>query len=922
MADLIRSANELFGEVPMPLFSCFDLRHRIGSASAQPDPLAALQLNIGQSRTEGVSDPELAELLRPHRLGEWALSSAAINRLVLDVLRDRPRIVLEFGCGSSTVALAWALRKCWGSTPAPMVFSIEQSAEFLLQTEQQLEAAGLSSVVRLLHAPLTDQTIDRMQTRCYALGSDILPRFLGGRCPEWVVIDGPAADHGGRVGTLPLVGEHLAPGARVYLDDALRDGELIIADWWGRLGYLDVEGILWIGKGLLIGRAPGRAASHSPSAHAYLAALLGTTTFRLPGIAQPAEIDLGRPADKLVRPRTMTSAIPAAAQVMVPAQASNGRVCVFINTYYTGFLSAHYQRHPELAKATYEEQHHSLIGAGFGDSDFYSEGLKAAGWRAHDLIVNCAPLQAAWSRNRRTAADIRGLAIAIEQVRALSPDVLYLHDLNLATPEFLDQIRPYASLIVGQIASPIPEQADLSRLDILVSSFPHFVDAFRRDGHTAYYQPLAFEPRILGRLGEPVREHRVSFVGGLSPAHRDRQQFVAALATHLPLECWGYGTQALTQGGVDAKRLHGECWGMEMFGVLRRSLVTVNHHIDVAKNAANNMRLFEATGCGALLITDYKDNLNDLFEIGTEVLAYRSIEECVDLVSYCLSHPEEAAAIARRGQQRTLTHHTYRLRMEQTAEWLERHLRVRRHSGGRQAVDPSRVSYGKRAVSLAEIPPQLAVAWESPDIPARQRALVDEELRLMWTGRVPTIFQVMAQALRPYVRAEVPVLEVGCASGYYYEVLEYLLNVRLTYTGVDLSAAMVAMARDCYPRATFGVANGAGLPFDDGSFPIVVSSCVLLHVLDYPVHIREASRVSSDVVVLHRTPVCRSQSTQYFRKFAYGVETQELRFQESELLDLAQTGGLQLREAIEFERHPDADEFEVTYVFRKRSDEF
>ena len=43
---------------------------------------------------------------------------------------------------------------------------------------------------------------------------------------------------------------------------------------------------------------------------------------------------------------------------------------------------------------------------------------------------------------------------------------------------------------------------------------------------------------------------------------------------------------------------------------------------------ATNMRLFEATGCGAMLITDAKQNLGDLFSVGVEIVAYR--DEVVD----------------------------------------------------------------------------------------------------------------------------------------------------------------------------------------------------------------------------------------------------------------------------------------------------
>ena len=52
-----------------------------------------------------------------------------------------------------------------------------------------------------------------------------------------------------------------------------------------------------------------------------------------------------------------------------------------------------------------------------------------------------------------------------------------------------------------------------------------------------------------------------------------------------------------------------EVWGLDMYRALARSKITINRHINVAENNANNMRLFEATGTGSLLITDRKDNL-------------------------------------------------------------------------------------------------------------------------------------------------------------------------------------------------------------------------------------------------------------------------------------------------------------------------
>ena len=108
----------------------------------------------------------------------------------------------------------------------------------------------------------------------------------------------------------------------------------------------------------------------------------------------------------------------------------------------------------------------------------------------------------------------------------------------------------------------------------------------------------------------------------------------------------------------------GQAWGREMYQILRKSRITLNHHGDIAPYA-NNMRLYEATGIGALLVTDWKENLHEMFEPGKEVVAYRTPEECVDLVKYYLDHDEEREVIAHAGQQRTLREHTYYQRMHE-----------------------------------------------------------------------------------------------------------------------------------------------------------------------------------------------------------------------------------------------------------------
>ena len=71
------------------------------------------------------------------------------------------------------------------------------------------------------------------------------------------------------------------------------------------------------------------------------------------------------------------------------------------------------------------------------------------------------------------------------------------------------------------------------------------------------------------------------------------------------------------------------------------------------------MRLFEATGVGTFLLTDFKDNLDSLFAPGREVATWRNIDDCLTAIGRYIGDDNGRAAIARAGQARTMAQHTY-----------------------------------------------------------------------------------------------------------------------------------------------------------------------------------------------------------------------------------------------------------------------
>jgi SAM-dependent methyltransferase len=190
---------------------------------------------------------------------------------------------------------------------------------------------------------------------------------------------------------------------------------------------------------------------------------------------------------------------------------------------------------------------------------------------------------------------------------------------------------------------------------------------------------------------------------------------------------------------------------------------------------------------------------------------------------------------------------------------------------------------------------RLRGAWQANDLPMRQRELVESQLADFRRGNAIDFFDVMVKALRelPDSVKGMSLLEIGCSSGYYAEVLE-TAGVGVAYSGCDYSPAFIDMARRKYPGLRFDVADATGLGYGNDAFDIVVSGGCLLHIPEYAQAMAETARVAKRYAIFHRTPVVLGQSEKRYRKSAYGVEMVEIHFNEPQFLALVARNGLEL----------------------------
>jgi glycosyltransferase involved in cell wall biosynthesis len=171
-------------------------------------------------------------------------------------------------------------------------------------------------------------------------------------------------------------------------------------------------------------------------------------------------------------------------------------------------------------------------------------------------------------------------------------------------------------------------------------------------GHEQVYWLPLYVPDLVRPVPQLERIYEVGFVGSNARPHRrtPRAQRLRLLGQHF--------------------RMNDRSVPVDHAGLARvysQSKIVVN----ITINGDINLRLFEGTACGALLLTDSRANgIEQLFDLGHEVIVYDSDSDLLDKVNYYRAHDAERQQIAEAGQQRCLRDHTFIRRAEQLLEYL------------------------------------------------------------------------------------------------------------------------------------------------------------------------------------------------------------------------------------------------------------
>jgi hypothetical protein len=383
-----------------------------------------------------------------------------------------------------------------------------------------------------------------------------------------------------------------------------------------------------------------------------------------------------------------------------------------ITTLNPAYIDSFYFANPGLAAKSYSEQRAAIDHDASAWADFWPHALTPLGYDVLEIAYNVEPMQRAWAREHLAAFSVTLdlLKVAVLQAQSYQPDILWFNDYDEKLLVLLKDALPQIKLVLGWTGSAIPRTEHWKHIDLVLSCAQESVNSLRQAGCRAEQLHHGFDPRIINCLEQREKQYDFTFIGQLyrySQYHLNRENLLLELSKATGILIFSSSARlgltanfksslvagihcllaALKHLGVRGnflkslprigiltdsapppllavhpglrRYLRNDVYGLNMFQVLLDSRISLNIHADSSPLFASNMRLFEATGVGTCLLTDWRDNITELFVPDVEVATYRCLDECIEKSRWLLDHPVEREAMALAGQQRVLKDHTF-----------------------------------------------------------------------------------------------------------------------------------------------------------------------------------------------------------------------------------------------------------------------
>jgi hypothetical protein len=325
-----------------------------------------------------------------------------------------------------------------------------------------------------------------------------------------------------------------------------------------------------------------------------------------------------------------------------------------------------------IKQNSFAEMQQIVINEGFNAVHQILPVLEPANRQGFFTLWNYEPMQLQWAREQGwNETNLKEIIKA--QIEEFGGDVYYNLSPIQYTADEISQL-PKKMVKIGWFASPEKNKIDFNVYNTRFTNLPSDVDEEGKKGFRSHFFQLSDAPVFHAHTQNQNRPIDVLFFGQYLESHFDKRNgyidelirlqekhgfnlvlalmanykykyllpFKLPLALHQKFRILTFPPKKVAEYSSHA------LFGSEMLQHIGQAKIVFNCHVDMAGDYRVNMRIFEALGCGAHMLSDsgiYPDGLNE----GEHFSVYKDVSELEEKILYLLKNQHDREKIEKNG---------------------------------------------------------------------------------------------------------------------------------------------------------------------------------------------------------------------------------------------------------------------------------
>jgi spore maturation protein CgeB len=262
-------------------------------------------------------------------------------------------------------------------------------------------------------------------------------------------------------------------------------------------------------------------------------------------------------------------------------------------------------------------------------------------------------------------------------VKKSKPDILLINKGETIEAETLWEIRKKTDTIIINVFPDNPiymgKVEAIKPCHLFFVKDTYILQTLRKAGlKNVFYLPQCTDPEVyrplsLNHSESTLYSTDISLLGSMYPY---RVEFIKELIPEFKPAIWGKGWSKISNNEILNLYRGKDIRGTPKAKAISGTAISLNPHHPLNDINGVNKRTYDIAACKGFQLADFKPDMETVFEVGKEIICYKTMDELKKYIRYYLQHPNERNEIAGIAYRRLIKEHTYDIRTKQILEFI------------------------------------------------------------------------------------------------------------------------------------------------------------------------------------------------------------------------------------------------------------